>query len=504
MPQNFTRTGDITDYYDPDKILLTVDGDDIDLSNPKWLLEEYTVSYDGKTLTFGEIPTGSQTFGEPTYAPEQVVTLSMDLDGDGLVTYFRGRIKKVEHRGKTQDEGVTYTAWGYQMLADEVDAIGETGLPNILFPNFSWSVAWMIEYVFDWNGTRLTDAGLGATVGTPGFDAFVAYSDENVSLQNLGVTSALKKLCAFEANRRVIWNDANESWLFPRIDNATIEDISIDSYNYKEATFAVDLSNRYTSLIIYGPFPYTATYSTRQILELTQGWDTGFQADWTIRRAQGLDGADEYGTAYAWVFRRWTFSTGTLPKAVPGSARLTVLIGWDEQLLWMHVDADINWKLGEVIARVPVVIDGNPEHPGRAIGPLDAVITYLDADLASLEGLAFIQSPGSGYTGTAYSEYGVERQKLQMVDTAQLTSDNATAMLSLLKDAIITAEIPIVGDPLKEFINLQKRVRISHPTKTTGMENLAGLVMKYTHKFGKPGLNTISVTTDRSTYTRVR
>lgn len=503
MAQNFTRTGDVTDYLDVTEFLLTVNGVNIDLSLPQWNLNELSVSYDGKTLTFSEITLGATTFGSPTYNAEQTVTLKMDI-GAGLITYFRGKIKKVEHIGKNHDEGIMYTAFGYQILADEVDVIGEVGMPNVVFPNFAWSVAWMIEYVFDWNSTRLTAAGLGATVGTPGYSAFTTYSDENVSLQNLTVTSALKKLCAFEANRRVFWDDTTSTWIFPRIDNATIVDMGIADYNYPDASFTVDLANRFTSLLIMGPFPYSVTYASRAILALTVGWDAAYEVDWTIRKAQGMDGAANYGTAYAWVFRRWTFATSTNPKAVPGSERLTVLMPWDDQFYWIHIDAQINWKLGEVIAYVPIVAYGNPEHPSRAKGPLSAVITYLDADLAALEGLAFIQSPGSGYAGTAYTEFGVQRQKLQMVDTAQLTSDNATAMLSLLKDAIITAEIPIVGDPMIDFINLQKRVRVTHPTKTTGMENLAGLVMKYSHKFGKPGLNTISVTTDRSTYTRAR
>ena len=107
-----------------------------------------------------------------------------------------------------------------------------------------------------------------------------------------------------------------------------------------------------------------------------------------------------------------------------------------------------------------------------------------------------IRRPPSGFEGTAFTEFGVEREFIQIVNRTEVTTANAQAILDMRKDIIVSGTLPIEGDPLRPFTDLNVRVLVQHPTRITGVQTHPALVTEVGYTFGKRGVTNIALTTD--------
>lgn len=171
-----------------------------------------------------------------------------------------------------------------------------------------------------------------------------------------------------------------------------------------------------------------------------------------------------------------------------------------------------------VMADQPIVVVGNPDDPGKAKGP-NTNMNHLTTATVDFQAPTYnyklgvtherLRWPPFGYEGTAFTQFGVQREKLVQVDPAQLTTDNAKTQLLLYKDVLIDGTVPIEGAPIPQFANLQYKIRLRGPAKPLGggyyetpISSVSAFVTGYTYKFGKRGVSNITFTTDPAGFIR--
>lgn len=498
--QESSRTGAQIDWLDNTKFKLTVDGQIINFSTNKFRMEDLSFSYDGKEVRFTEATT--PTHGTPTYDINDSVTLEMDF-GTGLECFFRGKIMKTGHKGQNNKHAVSYTALGYQNLAGEVDTLDPAGLVGEGFDGPSISIPGAIQRLFNSNVGQLSSVGVPSTIGSPGLDTIYGYfTRSGANTGNSQFAESVKGLLKESPTKRLFWDDVQNKWTFPDLQTAPLINMPISSAAFDNNDYQKDLGGRYTAIVLIAPFEGSYLMPDAKVINLTPGWDAAFAADWTFRKGCGVGVPANLATNYAWVYRRWKFESNSSPAQSDQPVNMFVLIPMWNTFRWFPVECFIDWKLQHAITKLPIIVKGNPHKPGDQVPPLAAALAYWDATSVPSTGTSQLRYPASGYTGTAYSMYGVQKVKYMTVEANQLNVYYAAEQLAALKDVIINAEIPINGDPIREFINLNRKVNVTHSTNITGLESLEAFQTSYKYTFGRPGTSTISVSNDRSIITR--
>lgn len=492
------------DYLNQNKFKLTVGNTIVDFSTPYWQVGELSVDYNGKLLTFTEIATPH--YARPSFNNEAFVKLEMDL-GQGLLPYFRGKIKTRSPHGENHKEQIQYTAFGQQNLAAEIDDYGPQGITDDSFQG-PWPVSVVVRKIFENNTYNLNFHGIPATIGAPDENTFTTWTIEELTLKNSQLLSGLTQALKTEPAKRIFFDDLqgdNGKWCFPDLSTTNFVDLDIDLVNMDPNDFTVDTKNRWTALKVYVPYQLPLEVPQEGYIEMEAGWDVNYEADWTVRKGAGLDGAIALGDAYRWVFRRWTFETGNIRTETGGPITALILVPYWGTTKWMPIQGDLDLQNGVFISKVPIVCGGNPNISGKAFGPLSAALIYIDTELSALPAIAWWRVPASGFTGTAYDWFGIAREKQLIMEpnafTTQSLQQFTERKLEVLKDVILTTEIPIVGDPIPELINLQAQVIIKNSARS--LESVPGFLSKYTYTFGKPGKSILSLSTDRALVTRV-
>lgn len=493
------RSGDVVDILDPNKCRLTVNGSLVDFSTPHFTLQNISVSYDGKEVSFTEINSGG--YGVWTFQNEHSVTLEFDF-GAGLTTYFRGKIKKTTPSGANNDEKIQYVAYGHQTTANEAEYVNGSLIPEDRFSAGS-QVTSILPYSFENNIFQLGSLGISNQLGIPGAEQFSTYLESDLELKNVGFVDGMKQIIQGEPDKRIFWDDVSQTWIFPNITTCPIYDLEVDLCRFDAHSYTVDTSNRYTAVRLWSPHQQNLVAQSKGTIALTPGWEVDIEEDWTIRRGAGLDGAADLGWAYSWVFRRWTFDPGEVKVKNRHALNIYALIPYWGKFSWVPLMCIIDLEKGEVLTNVPIVTGGNPQVPGDAVGPLAVAITYVDLMLVPLPSIITARMPGVGWEGTAHTWFGIEQERKIMVEPLNWTENFAQSNLNVLKDVVISAEIPIVGDIIPEFLNLQAKIRIRDSSRATGIDEAEAMLMRYSYQFGKPGKSTLSLSNDKASVTRI-
>jgi hypothetical protein len=156
-----------------------------------------------------------------------------------------------------------------------------------------------------------------------------------------------------------------------------------------------------------------------------------------------------------------------------------------------------------VTAAEPVVTKGNPFDPGdcNSVDISDMRLVWLRDGATELN--VAVRYPVSGFEGTAYTLYGLEKEKVVRMPWDSVTEENARLLHSQLKDVVFSGAVNVTGYPLEHLHNLQTRMVFTHPTKSTGMDGHTPVVMQYTYKFGRPlGRSEITLSSDASQLVR--
>lgn len=544
---NPTLAGDLVDVGNNSVFQFRVDGTLLDFNADPFDVEELTVGYNGRALSFFEITCiDSQSFFN-----EDTVTLDLDFYGNGtsLERVFTGRIRQVEFVGQNNAEAVRYTALGNHQLANDVTLVNTDNRPQVIFTvgtsstslttpivsNFTLQIKDAIQDLFDINASRLSSAGIPATIGFPGLEQFTAQLPETVEFTNSGFTQAIAQLAAFQPGVKVLWDDKTQKWIFPNIKTVPTAKIVVNSMNVLGLPLTFDTDDRYTALRLYSnvddfldqailnkPTEGITINGTRGFLERTtvsleKFWLEELEPDWTLLKAFGGN-PFTLETENFWVYKRWKLPDELEPEwpGAPISVMQKVnnwgVVGWQK----LHGRTIFRDRV--FIARFHAIHRGNPMVPGDVIGPLEVSLAYyprnfqfsIPTSINSVGSpatfattiinqetvLEEIRVPSVGFEGTAYEKFGIERTLEQMVDRTEVTAINAQAILDTHKDVVISGDIDVDGDPLPELIHLGKKVVAQHDSRLTNIESFPALCTQYRYRFGKRGRSTISLTTD--------
>lgn len=540
------------------RFLLTVNTTPVSLASPYYNMEELFISYDRKSLSFSEIATPG--IGHPTFSPEGNVKLQIDFnDGDGLITYFTGQINRRTHEGVNHAEAIRYQAEGIHSLANRVTLLNTTGFPVVTFTigttvltivgsteivtTFAKTVRNGVLELFTAMSSMLNANSISSDIYTPSLDLLNADVPETVTFTNVGFAAAIQQLVNFDKGKRLYWDDTIQKWTFVDLVKAPTIISRVESSQISNLTYDISTEGRFTAIRLMsnesglddnlrtgaetlvtprGTFNLTLSEVT-----LEPKWNPVAAEIWSIWKVESdFQVGNEVTSDYWWPYRRWSIPNSVL-EAFPGTpirlyAEFQEVPGDETTTRWRKFNGKANFKYREVIANYPVLHDlsdpyiggdkvSGPSSVKMAYYPRGAVVgtiissvttagtevsvtTIVDDSLL----LDQIRYPYEGYEGTAYDLFNVRREFIDLVSPTEITTANAEARLSLLKDVVINGDIPFAGDPIKSYMNLGAKVRVQHNVNQTGIASFDGYFMEFRYQFGRPGSNYVRLTTDNA------
>lgn len=549
-------SGDKVDIGNSSVFQLKVDGGLVDLSATcQFNVEELLISYEGKELRFSEI-TG---IGSPTYNPEQEVTLDIDFTGSGspanLQRIFTGRIRTRGHQGVNNNEAVNYTAIGNMGIANTT-LLNTTGKPDVGFTvgttvtsitsagievttTFAKRLSEAVQDIFTLHAAALNTLGIPSTIGAPGLNAFTIDLPETIEFQNSGFVNALTQLAQFQSGVKPYYDDKDGVWKFFDLFNATTAVIDISSVNMLELPYDISTDDRFTAVRLFSNTEDALDDAIinksnsivlngnpgsilRTELTLTPFWITSLQVDWTLLKALAPNPFTLEDQNF-FVYKRWKLPENA-PLPFPGGPFMAFQkTNYFGEVKWSKLHGRTIFTRRTFTARFHAFGRGNPFIPGDVIGPLEVRLAYyplalpvtlqtsvtsdgtpvlINTVVDTSQFLDEIRRPPSGFTGTAFDDFGIERELVRVVDRTEITTVNADALLNVHKDTIISGELPIDGDPIEEIIHLGVRIRVQDATRITGIQSTSAQLTSYRYQFGKRGTSSIGLTTDISGLTR--
>ncbi len=186
-------------------------------------------------------------------------------------------------------------------------------------------------------------------------------------------------------------------------------------------------------------------------------------------------------------------------RRVPAFQRKVVLgTGQEQEFFWITVSVRFFYQSGVILTRAPLA-SGDAFTPGEAQGPDDVRLfyAYQGAGLSA-------RYPASGYTGTAYTETGIERERRRYDPQFQLAEQQsdyeelAEELLKPLQDIIHWGEIPLRKLDWS-LANLGYRVNVAAQDDeggpiNTGFEDIKAQLASVVYEF-RPGLTVLRLTT---------
>lgn len=419
-----------------------------------------------------------------------------------------------------------------------------------------------VEYLFYLMGPELLAAGISPYYDLSGLLHPVTPIPQELHLQG-GFMNALQQLISYAPGTKVIFDDVNQVWRFipvfflPNI-NIRIEENNVLSHRYSSST-----EGRFTSILLVErpdntgrkPLELDIDKHTLHVKDVTfalqPAWEDAYESDWSIENANPrhvqaeIDGRmvdlpDHTDVGYMNVYRVWYLLAPFRPQPgmktkllhiihpygptdfqeVDCSVIITpdVTPTWEQQALSLGIfvgSPRAATKYGLVVASQPVVLEGNPHHPGDAVGPgkgevalameypkITPKLQVKGGDNFNIPHISYLRWPPYGYQGSAYYYAGIARTKYELVGKNEVTVASAIMKLAVLQEINVSGEIPLVGDPIPEFFNLDVSLRLTSIQKSTGLENVPGIITSFRYDFSQTGLNTVAFTTDPSQFIR--
>lgn len=548
-------SGDSVPVTNQSRFLLTVNTTPVSLGHPYYNMEELLISYDKKSLSFSEIATPG--IGHPTWGPEANVRLQIDFDdGEGLITYFTGQINHRIHQGINNAEEIRYQAEGIQTLANRVTLTNTTGWPVVQFTvgttvisvvnstdittTYAKTIKDAVLDVFTIMSSTLNVNSISSEIYTPTLTLLKGDLPETVVLSGQGFAQGVQQILSYAPGKRLFWDDPLQMWTFVDLVNAPILISQVESSQIEELTYDVSTEGRYTAIRLMADesalddniYTNTSTLETprgtfqltRETVDLTPYWDEVARATWSVWNMT-TPFPQNMGDDWFWVYRRWQIPDN-IQEEWPGTpitffAQSQMVEGNASTLRWERFRARANFRRRTVISQYPIVQPWSNiwEQGSKHAGPLAVKMVYYPRGQVNgtvttsvttagtpvtantLFDSSFlldqVRYPADGFQGTAYDLFNVQRELIELVSPTEVTTANAEAKLALLKDVIVSGDIPYRGDPVKSFMNLGLRIQVQHSSKLTGIQSFAGYQTQYRYAFGRPGTNFVGMTTDR-------
>lgn len=532
--------------YASDLVELTISNTPVVLSDPTslvsptetcttccFVLNNLEVDLDGKVLTFSEILlTDTST---PKYSLEEWVTLQFDL-GDGMYTFFRGKIREQTRTTDRDSDVIEYSAHGVMRVADDIEAIGEDGdgfyIGNIDSPTTITvgsstyvlpagghpTVRQAVQAMFTSASSALQANTISTSLDLSGIPEGV-YIDGNTRISG-GFSSAIKTVLAAAPGIRHWYDDDAEEWKFFDVFAAPVWVVDASSVCPTSFNHTKSSEGRYTAYNLAARDGLLGMSKTT-VSSVYPAWDPDYEENWT-HASNATDRDNEFkfvNEQLEKVYREFLIDIPVGNVRQAADVKLHYKINGDPSDIygWHTVDATIELRstqpnsngltsvsgplftpTGPVVGQLagnalpnpyavvrvedPIVTLGNPNVPGDAYGPIfGIVVTYFTPQPIELSQI--VRYPPSGYAGTAFTEAGIQRERYEVVELGQATFENAYRKLLPLMHIKRSGSIPIYGNPMKEMMNMNARVSVVHPTVVTGMEDGQVMLSGYSYDF---------------------
>lgn len=204
-----------------------------------------------------------------------------------------------------------------------------------------------------------------------------------------------------------------------------------------------------TAVELVYPETMSAGVLTRQE-ELEPAWGEELEELWYLQDT-GQDEAlwDLLDDEWSRVYRAWRVTDPFFDPNRPWQLRVRVPA--DPRVAfslekWVSVQAD--YVIAEdgalIVAKHPITVRGNVRIPGKARGPSSVMVSFqVDTEDTEYER---VRVPASGYEGSAYTLYGVERlRRVEKRNPDVVTAGNAQVILDALKNVKHSGAISVYG-----------------------------------------------------------
>ena len=355
-----------------------------------------------------------------------------------------------------------------------------------------------------------------------GSDAYVPGADltdmtyipqQKIVIENQKITDAIKQLLTHYPARRMIWMPGDRKWLFPDLNAATANTITLNKSTGTDIVIGCDLRRSLdktcTAVRIFGPETIETTiYSTQDAsLDTTADISAGTYTDgggthslsipyeWQIADPDLRKGGRRLETdcyapmgAYNWVRTR--------------SPNLQ--LSWDGGTTWMTIlNPLIDFANGIISSGVPLYfyVDPPPGLPysDQQIFPPNAARVVWAAFATPLS----VRRPSTGFEGSAYSDFGIQNEEMIYDPSLAAGYEWGTPVVTATREAQFEEMAQAILDQRKETVHtgvivlrglhydysaLNRRVNIAAKdadggTLTTGWEDINALVTGVEYDF---------------------
>ena len=504
--------------------VLTINGDEQDLSEERLSLESLEVSWEApRALRFVQ----HAPHHAAGYSVEDGVTLSVD----GTVR-FRGRIKRVEHEGVPGAERVVYVCLGLRESARDVTVCDpDHGFPRVVFNapeddddydagRAGKTVGQIVQWLFDEHAAELRAAGVIAAAPATGYvqaeldDLDVA--PPKVVFDSEDFDAALAELMRLQRGHRFIADPDGQTVHFQAVADLPTQTITYNSSDKPlSAVLQPSTEGRATAVQIVGPMRPVNTAVTLGAGGLTEHWNAAYESDWTWAKCFDPDNDETYGRVYRRFQitdadqRRMAHSLAE-PAGVDDGATARCLQVYRKTAdgVWAWVPAQFDFANGVLLLSQPATVgDEYAEGDAECADDICLVYSYLGDPLSA-------RAPESGYAGTAYTEpdHPVEVVRRVYDEDFVLPSQEsdyaalAEALLQATKDIVYagTVRLGALDWSLADLgyrLNVTGRDDEGEPV-TTGFESLGALMVGVRYDFG--GRTELELSTDRSGFVNLR
>lgn len=296
---------------------------------------------------------------------------------------------------------------------------------------------------------------------------------------------------------------ATRHWVYGNVYDAPILTVTLGDDAAVENDLTESIRDRWTAVRLIGQLD---TSLLDVYAELAWDWDRTLEEQWTIDAGLGSQAAGEYRVdGMERVYRCFDYTLAANPIVSDEPVALVQIIPTQTTGIFWYQPikiASIDWDNKKVYAAMPVVRP-TPGHkvnwdncrvPGRAKPPDGVYLFYKTAGVAK----PGYRWPASGYQGTAYSAYGIEKELvIHEESNANVSLKRTKRILQTKCDVLLEGRITLSGPVPDDLWMLHKRINIAKAGGSTGYENAGAILSGLEHDF-RGRKTTLHLSTDRS------
>lgn len=528
-------------------------------STNKFMLQDITVTYDGAEISFTEIASpymGNPTY-DPDQAVQLDIDFQ-DGQGLVRVFTGKIRTRShigrnnnegLEYRAfSTQHLANEITALNTTGYPDWEFTVGTTviGSDSVtgteIVTTYAVLLSAAINDVITYNTSALANESIPATIGVPGLEQFTISLPETVKISNTNFVDTLQQLASYQGGVKVFFNEKQQKWTFPNLYDLTTNIAYVNSVQLTEAIFEMSILDRYTAVRLISnqsglndsiANERNAIPIQRISVTLEEGWRQDIEPAWTLFAALGESPEQGYQTLVTsqgieqlndippgdWydVHKVWKIPNSS-PKPIFGFP-IRAKAKWtapNSITYWRTINGKVNWSKKQFVARDwSFKPKTNPwmgwnsrawdevrltYYPQTGISVITTIttngtLTYVVTIQNAEDFIEEVRMPNSGFEGTAYTDFGLEREYVQMVDPTEVNTENAQDILDQYKNVVVEGTLPFAGDIIKSGLWLTEQMVLRDGSRMTGIETTPGIIVQYTHIFGRPGRTDLALST---------